>query len=39
MDWSFILECAFKALGSFAATLIVTFASILFAKLKTKIGE
>lgn len=39
MDWSFILECALKAVGSFAATLIVTFASILFAKLKTKIGE
>lgn len=39
MDWSLVLEYLFKGLGSAAATLIITFGSILFAKLKTKIGE
>ena len=39
MDWSIVLEYLFKGLGSVAASLIITFGSILFAKLKTKIGE
>ena len=39
MDWSLVLEYLLKGLGSAAATLIITFGSILFAKLKIKIGE
>lgn len=39
MDWSIVLDYALKALGSLAATVIITFGSILFAKLKSKIGE
>ena len=39
MDWSLFLDYLFKALGSLAATLLVTFATILFTKLKDKIGE
>ena len=39
MDWNLILNYGLKILGSAAATLIITLGSILFAKLKTKIGE
>ena len=39
MDWNIVLDYALKALGSLAATLIITLASIIFAKLKTKISE
>ena len=39
MDWNMALDILIKALGSALATIIITFASILFAKLKTKIGE
>lgn len=39
MDWNMALDILIKALGSALATVIITFASILFAKLKTKIGE
>ena len=39
MDWNVALDILMKALGSALATVIITFASILFAKLKTKIGE
>lgn len=39
MDWSLALEYILKGLGSAAATLVITLASILFAKLKTKISE
>ena len=39
MDWNIVLEYLFKGLGSVAASLIITFGSILFAKLKTKISE
>lgn len=39
MDWNVALDILIKALGSALATIVITFASILFAKLKTKIGE
>ena len=39
MDWDLILSYLLKGLGSAAATLVITYASILFAKLKNKIGE
>lgn len=39
MDWSTITEVLLKGIGSLAATLIITLASILFAKLKSKINE
>lgn len=39
MDWSVILDYALKIAGTAAGTAIVTLGSILFAKLKTKIGE
>lgn len=39
MDWATILEIVLKALGSAAATLVITLGSILFAKLKAKITE
>lgn len=39
MDWTLFLDYLFKGLGSAAATVIITLASILFAKLKNKIGE
>lgn len=39
MDWGLILSYLLKGLGSAAATAVITFASILFAKLKSKIGE
>lgn len=39
MDWSEILNYGLKILGSALATLLITYASILFAKLKTKIKE
>ncbi len=39
MNWDIALDILIKALGSTLATIIITFASILFAKLKTKIGE
>lgn len=39
MDWNLILNYGLKILGSAAATLVITLGSILFAKLKTKIGE
>ena len=39
MDWTLFLDYLFKALGSLAATLLVTFGTVLFTKLKSKIGE
>ena len=36
MDWNVALDILIKALGSALATVIITFASILFAKLKNK---
>ena len=39
MDWNIVLEYALKILGSTLATLIITYGTILFTKLKTKIGE
>lgn len=39
MDLNFFLSCLLKALGSLAATVVTTLASILFVKLKTKIKE
>lgn len=39
MNWSEILNYGLKILGSALATLLITYASILFAKLKTKIKE
>lgn len=38
MDWNLVLNYALKALGSAAATLIITLGSVLFAKLSSKIG-
>ena len=39
MDWNVILNYLLKGLGSALATILITYASILFAKLKSKIGE
>lgn len=39
MDWSLILDYALKIAGTAVGTIIVTYASIIFAKLKSKIGE
>lgn len=39
MDWSLILGYGVKILGAAIASLIITFGSILFAKLKAKIKE
>lgn len=39
MDWSTILDYALKIAGTALGTVLITLASILFAKLKTKIGE
>ena len=39
MDVSIFLDYLMKGLGSALATLLITFATILFTKLKTKIGE
>ena len=39
MNWDLVLNYGLKILGSAAATLIITLASILFAKIKNKIGE
>ena len=39
MDWNLILNYILKISGSVAATLIITLGSVLFAKLKAKIGE
>lgn len=39
MDWSLILSYILKIAGSAAATLITTFATILFAKLKNKLND
>lgn len=39
MDWNTILTYILKIAGSAAATLITTFATILFAKLKNKIHD
>lgn len=39
MDWAFIIDCALKALGSLAATLVITLATILFTKLRNKIKD
>lgn len=39
MDWSIFLDYALKIIGSLAASTIVALASILFAKLKAKIGD
>lgn len=39
MDWSVILDYGVKILGAAIASLIITFGSILFAKLKAKIQD
>lgn len=39
MDWNTILTYVLKIAGSAAATLITTFATILFAKLKNKLND
>ena len=39
MDWSIILDYGVKILGAVIAWLIITFGSILFAKLKAKIQD
>ena len=39
MDWSIFLDYLLKALGSLAASTIIALGSVLFAKLKNKIGE
>lgn len=39
MDWNMILEIAAKALGTAAATLVITLGSVLFAKLQSKIKD
>ena len=39
MDWSSVLDIVLKAVGSIGASIIVTLAGILFAKLITKIKE
>lgn len=39
MDWSIILDYGVKILGAVIASLIITFGSILFAKLKAKIQD
>lgn len=39
MDWSSVLDIVLKAVGSIGASIIVTLAGILFAKLRTKIKE
>lgn len=39
MDWSIILDYGVKILGAVIASLIITFGSILFAKLKSKLQE
>ncbi len=39
MDWSLILDYSLKIAGTAVGTIIVTYASIIFAKLKSKIGE
>ena len=39
MDWALILDYALKIVGTATGTIIVTLASIIFAKLKSKIGE
>lgn len=39
MDWSIILDYEVKILGAVIASLIITFGSILFAKLKAKIQD
>ena len=39
MDWDLILSYLLKGAGSLLAGLIITYTSILFTKLKNKIGE
>lgn len=39
MDWSTILNYALKIVGTALGTVLITLGSILFAKLKNKIGE
>ena len=39
MDWSIVLDYGVKILGAVIASLIITFGSILFAKLKAKIQD
>ena len=39
MDWNLILNYGLKVLGYAIGTLVITLGSILFAKLKAKIGE
>lgn len=39
IEWSIVLEYILKILGSVVATLIITYATLLFNKLKAKIGE
>lgn len=39
MDWSVVLDYALKIAGTAAGTILITLGSILFAKLKNKIGE
>ena len=39
MDWSSVLDIVLKAVGSIGASIIVTLAGILFAKLRSKIQD
>ena len=39
MDWSITLDYLLKIIGSIGASVIVTLAGVLFAKLKTKVKE
>ena len=39
MDWPVILDYALKIAGTALGTVLITLGSILYAKLKTKIGE
>lgn len=39
MDWSYILDIVLKTVGSIGASIIVALASILFAKLRSKIQD
>lgn len=39
IDWSIVLDYVLKIVGTALGTVLITLGSILFAKLKTKIGE
>ena len=39
IDWSIVLDYMLKIIGSAAGTIIITLSTILFTKLKNKIGE